>query len=68
MTSKHTSLNSQGGGSLSIGDLVAARGGRCHVTPERASELVGYIPIPWQKHVEVPVATAGDPHAIHPDF
>lgn len=40
-----------------IGDLVAARGGRCRVTPERAAQLVGYIPIPWQKRVEVPAAT-----------
>lgn len=57
MTSKHTSSNSQTGGSLSVGDLVAAYGGRCQVTLERASELVGYIPVPWQKRVEVPVAT-----------
>ncbi len=57
MTSKHSQSNPQAGGSLSIGDLVAARGGRCQVTPERAEQLVGYIPFLEQRSATVPVAT-----------
>lgn len=40
-----------------IGDLVDARGGCCQVTPERAAQLVGYIPFQEQRSATVPVAT-----------
>lgn len=40
-----------------IGDQVAARGGCCHVTPERAAHLVGYIPFLEQRSATVSVAT-----------
>ena len=58
MTSKHDSQsNSQAGGLLSIGDQVAARRGCCQVTPERAAQLVGYIPFLEQRSATVSVAT-----------
>lgn len=40
-----------------IGDQVAASGGRCQVTPERAAQLVGYIPFQEQRVATVSVAT-----------
>ena len=58
MTSTHTSQShSQAGGSFSVGDLVAARGGCCKVTPERAAQLVGYIPFLEQRSATVSVVT-----------
>lgn len=56
MTSNHSQSNPQAGGSLSIGDLVADRGGCCQVTPERAAQLVGYIPFQEQRSATVSVA------------